>query len=465
MKEVFAFCIAGTQSGCGKTTVTLGLISALKRRGLQVQAFKVGPDFIDPGHHRSISGRVSHNLDGWMMDKDYNRGIFSRYSMDADVSIVEGVMGLFDGFSPTEETGSTAEMAKILEIPVLLVIDAGSMARSASALVKGFREYDPDLDLRGVIFNRVGSASHGEILKQAISNDLPELTVFGSLVKEKDIIIKSRHLGLVTVEDAPPDSSTIEALADWIEAGVELDFLLENMKVEIDDSAPFSENTSTDIQSEPVRIGIAMDRAFCFYYQENLRLLENAGAKLVPFSPLKDRDLPSGIQGIILGGGYPEIHARELSENVRMRRKIKDFSLSGGPVYAECGGFMYLTDMIRDMDGKEYDMAGVFPLKSVMNASLKSLGYREIITTKHTLLGPEGTGARGHEFHYSFVEGDFSGIERVYRVFTRRDSSSRMDGMRSANTIGSYIHLHWGSNPSIPQNFIKFCKEVSGRSQ
>lgn len=458
MKKLSAFCISGTHSGCGKTTITLGIISALKKKGLRVQPFKIGPDFIDPGHHRRVAERDSHNLDSWMMNSDYNKGIFLRYSMDADVSIVEGVMGLYDGFSPTEQIGSSAEMAKILGIPVVLVVDASSMARSVSALVKGFKEYDPDLDIKGVILNRVGSASHAELLKEAIYHDLPGLKILGVLKKENDIMMESRHLGLITDEDAPLDPYRIEILANWIEQGLELDLLLNEMKIEIDEEIHFLKASSQDSYKEPVRLGIAMDKAFCFYYPENLRLLKESGTELVPFSPLRDKELPSNIQGIILGGGYPELYARELSENQSIREEIRDFSLKGGPIYAECGGFMYLTDKIRDMDGNEYEMVGVFPLRSVMSSSLKKLGYREVITNIDTLLGPAGTRIRGHEFHYSFLEGDIGALDKAYKVFTRKDSSFMLDGLIRGNTIASYIHLHWGSNPSISDNFVKFCK-------
>jgi len=460
MRRIIGFCIAGTHSGCGKTTVSLGIMSALSSRGLKVQPFKVGPDFIDPGHHMRVTGRHSHNLDGWIMERDYIKYIFSIYTQDADVATVEGVMGLFDGFSPKDESGSTAEVSKLLGIPVILVIDAGSMAGSCAAIAMGFKNFDPELPLKGVIFNRVGSPVHETYLRDAMKHKIPELPVLGSLPRVEHLRIPSRHLGLVTDQDMPLTQDKIQALIEWVEQGVDLDWILNHMWIDEHTIWTHDKRMDPHGRHERARIGIAMDEAFCFYYQDNLRLLREAGAIRVPFSPLRDSGLPEGIKGIILGGGYPELYGKELSENRGMIKDIRDFALSGGPIYAECGGFMYLTEAIKDMNGNEHEMVGIFPLKGVMRSKLNSLGYRKIMTTEPSLLGPEGITARGHEFHYSFLEGEIEAIRRIYRVCNRMDSSWSLDGFIVKNTLGSYIHLHWGSNPRISENFVKYCKHM-----
>ncbi|MBW2027501.1 MAG: cobyrinate a,c-diamide synthase [Deltaproteobacteria bacterium] len=455
---ISSVCIAGTQSGCGKTIVSLGIMAALVRRGLRVQPFKVGPDFIDPGHHRRVTGRDCHNLDGWMIGLEYCEHIFSRYTRDADAAVVEGVMGLFDGVSGESQEGSTAEMAKHLGIPVILVIDARSMARSCAALAMGFSSFDPELPLKGVIFNRVGSDAHREFLRRAMDSALPDLPVLGGLPREEDLEIPSRHLGLVTDEDNPLDQEGIDRLAQWVERALDLDRILDETRVH-------GSTRGTDLQQDiprqseqgSVPIGIAMDRAFTFYYPENLRLLREAGARLVPFSPLRDTGLPHGVKGLILGGGYPELYCRDLAANGQMLREIKEFAMSGGPVYAECGGFMLLTNGITDKEGREHRLVGLFPANAEMRPKLQALGYREVRTRERTLLGSRGTVSRGHEFHYSDVKDMPSSVRRVYEVGDRRHPGSRPEGFMLERTLGSYIHLHWGSNPDIAGSFVEYC--------
>lgn len=449
-----SLCLAGTHSGCGKTTFSLGLMAALIERGLAVQPFKVGPDFIDPGHHRRITGRDSHNLDGWIMNPGQNREIFARYTHDADAAVVEGVMGLFDGFSGAEESGSTAQMAKWLGLPVVLVIDARSMARSAAALALGFSRFERALPLRGVVFNRVGSPGHARMLREAMAA-VPELTVFGCLPREADLEIPARHLGLVTDEDLRPADQEIARLGQWVAQNLDLDLLLSAAEETGAGEIPLEPPPA----ATPVRIAVARDEAFCFYYGENLRLLSEAGALLVPFSPIRSRHLPEGIKGLILGGGYPELHCRALAENHTMRDSVRAFARDGGPIYAECGGFMYLTEKIRDLEGTAYPMAGVFPFASRMEPRLKSLGYREAVTRAGTILGPAGTRVRGHEFHYSHIEGLAQGADCVYSLTDRRASGPREEGFLTGRVLGSYVHLHWGSNPGVARNFVDYCRQ------
>lgn len=460
-----AFVIAGTQSGCGKTTVSLGIMAAIAARGLRVQPFKVGPDFIDPGHHALLTGRASHNLDGWMMDRDCNRRIFNRYAADADAAVVEGVMGLFDGFSGEDETGSTAQIAKWLGLPVVLVIDASAMARSAAAIALGFRGFDPRLSLAGVILNRVAGPGHAEILREAFES-LPEVPILGCLPRRDGLGIPSRHLGLITAEDMGANAPPVGELAKWIEDGFDLDDLLartrrQGMEEDGMSHALGAQSPSSGGKQEGrrVRIAVARDEAFCFYYQENLRLLEEAGAEIVPFSPLGDRSLPPGIKGLILGGGYPELRAEMLSRNRELLREIRRAAAAGMPMYAECGGFMFLMDEIEDSGGRTYSMAGVFPFRCRMEKRLKALGYREIQTRGDSILGPVGTTIRGHEFHYSGLSGQVAGVPSIYRIVDRRGRTGKREGFQINRVLGSYVHLHWGSNPAVAYHVVEYCRE------
>jgi len=461
-----AFVIAGTHSGCGKTTVSLGIMAALAAKGLTVQPFKVGPDFIDPGHHALVTGRVSHNLDGWMMGYKRNREIFNRYTLDAEVAVVEGVMGLFDGYSGEDETGSTAHMAKWLDLPVVLVIDAASMARSAAAIALGFRGFDPHLSLAGVILNRVAGPGHAEILKIAFGS-VPEVPLLGLLPHRNDLGIPSRHLGLITAEDMGAGAPRADVLAQWIEGGLDLDGILARTRVQ---GMPQGQETySHDMrlpssgagsESTPVRIGVALDEAFCFYYQENLRLLVAAGAEIVPFSPLRDRSLPPAIKGLFLGGGYPELHAEALSRNHALNLEIRQAALGGMPVYAECGGFMFLMDKIEDLRGRTYSMTGVFPFKCRMEKRLKALGYREVVVEKDSILGPAGTTTiRGHEFHYSAISEAPTDGSAMYRITDRKGRTEIREGFQRNHVLGSYVHLHWGSNPAVAGHFVSYCRK------
>ncbi len=455
-RAVPVLAVAGTHSGSGKTTVTLALMAALKQRGLRVQGFKVGPDFIDPGHHRAVTGRVSPNLDGWMMPRDVNRSLLDCGLWEADVGVIEGVMGLFDGVSGGDETGSTARMAKELGAPVLLVVDARSMARSAAAVALGFARFDPALPLAGVAFNRVGSPAHARMLEEAMAA-VPDLPVLGCLPRDDALKIPSRHLGLVTAEDHGLDPERAGLLARWAEDHLDLDGLLK--------AAPrFVPRPSPSRPPVPVRarIGLARDEAFCFYYGENLRLLESEGGELVSFSPLRDRHLPEGLDGLYLGGGYPELHCEALSANRTMKKAVRTFVQEGGPVYAECGGFMYLMHAIGDLEGRTHRMAGVFPFEAVMEPRLRSLGYREVVTRRDSLLGTAGTVIRGHEFHYSRMTGEGAPVERIYTVTGRLSGEQTAEGFSTGRVIGSYIHLHWGSNPEVPRAFVEACAGDSG---
>ncbi|SDK38096.1 cobyrinic acid a,c-diamide synthase [Maridesulfovibrio ferrireducens] len=457
MNSIKGFIVAGTHSGCGKTSVTLGLMAAFARKGLKVQPFKVGPDFIDPGHHSRAAGRTCHNLDGWMLSGEVLRDIFSRHSQDADACIVEGVMGLFDGFSALEETGSTAHLSKELNLPIILVVDARAMARSAAALVKGFSEFDPDTAIAGVIFNRVGSESHEQTLQEAIS--LTDIPLVGCLPRRNEIETPSRHLGLITAEHLEDLEGKYSALADWVEEHLDLDTILEALP-----DIPMPPRFDELPMIPHTRIGVAQDEAFSFYYDENLRMLRYAGAELVPFSPIEDKELPDDLSGLYLGGGYPELSAFDLAQNTRLRRAVAEFSKSGKPIYAECGGFMYLMDSISKGD-RLFPMCGIFPFRSTMQNRFQALGYKEIEIAEDCILGPIGTIARGHEFHYSALEDMPEDLNKCFIVRSRKGEPKKEGFLTEGNTLGSYIHLHFASNPDIAKNFVEACINFSRQEE
>ncbi len=440
--------IAAPASGSGKTSLTLGLMAALVRRGQQVAPFKIGPDYIDPGHHAAVCGRPSHNLDSWFCSEAQLRQTFAAGSLGAKLALVEGVMGLFDGVSGGSEEGSSAQIAKWLGLPVLLVVDARAQARSFAAVVKGFAEFDPQLQLAGVIANRVGSERHAEMLQEALASVAGLPPLLGWLPRQEDISLPERHLGLVTAEDLQGDHA--DKLADWVEQHLQLEALLQ-----LASSRVAAENAPVVRPVEKkLRIGIARDQAFCFYYPQNLVLLEQAGAQLVEFSPLSDRRLPDNLAGLYLGGGYPELHARQLAQNVGLRQQILERAEAGLPIYAECGGFMYLC---RAIDS--WSMCGLFPAQARMLPRRRALGYRQVELTADSLLGPAGTSVRGHEFHYSDVEMPAT-LERCYQLGRRGGEQLTTEGYRCKNVLGSYIHLHFGSNPQVAENFVNFCLQA-----
>ncbi len=455
------FVVAGPSSGAGKTTVALGLMAALKRRGLTVQPFKCGPDFIDAGHHTRVCTRASRNLDGWMLSADVNRAIFRAHASTADISVVEGVMGLFDGANRAGGAGSTADTARTLDLPIVLVVDASKMAASAAALVHGFATFDPTVRVAGVIFNKVGSTTHNDLLRDAIAS-VPGVLSLGYLPRDEALRIPERYLGLVTAGEDVLTEDAVLHLADLIARHVDLDRLLElasgargaGAGVSGTAAATASRNT-TDAYS--VRIGVARDRAFCFYYEDNLDALCAAGAEIVPFSPLADVDLPAGLDALYFGGGYPELWAESLSANVRLREAVARFIAGGGHVYAECGGLMYLADAIETRDGRRWPMLGELPFAVVMTDRLQRFGYVDVTFTRDCLLGPAGTTARGHSFHCSRI--DESGAALPACAYHLRHTLTGLDaaeGFTSANdrVLASYIHLHFLSNPALATQFV-----------
>jgi cobyrinic acid a,c-diamide synthase len=461
--------VAGSHSGSGKTTVTLGLLAALKKRGFSLAPFKVGPDFIDPGHHRQITGKQSWNLDGWMLSESENRKIFTKGIADADIAVVEGVMGLFDGYDGRSEAGSTAQMSKWLNLEILLVVDARSMARSAAAVVFGFTQFDPECRFCGVVFNNVASSRHMNYLCQAMEGTT-SLPVLGGLPKNADLQIPGRHLGLVTAEDHAFTEEQEASLAKFIEDHLDLDGLIdrlpdivvENMGSTVDEQTTGGSHKYFSVPSDyKVRIGVARDNAFCFYYPDNFELLEKFGARIVFFSPVHDRTVPEGLDGLYLGGGYPELHADRLSKNISMRKSILKMCRDGMPVYAECGGFMYLCEKLITKEGDTYDMIGCFSFTSRMKNRLTALGYRKIRLSHETPLGGKGLAARGHEFHYSRMEKSQSTkkVSMVYETTDRSGVDRNCPGYLVNQCLGSYVHLHFRSCPAMAENFVSACSK------
>ena len=433
----------------------MGLMAALAKRGLKVAPFKVGPDFIDPGHHSRITGVACRNLDGWMLPQKFNLDVFAECTKDTDIAVVEGVMGLFDGYDGKTEAGSTAQMAKWLGLPVILLVDAASMARSAAAIVMGFEHFDAELTYAGVIFNNLGSIRHLQYLKEAVQDRI-DMPCLGGILRNKDIAIPERHLGLVTQEDHPLAEDSIDRLAEHMEKSIDLDLLLANLS---DIARPGQTQGRRHFRSEKkVRIAVARDNAFCFYYADNLELLERHGAQLVFFSPMTGRDLPENIDGLYFGGGYPELFAGKLAENAALGNRVKEKSADGMPIYGECGGFMYLCEELVDLNNNRYRMSGCFPFVTRMFARLKALGYREVTLTRNTVIGHTGMTIRGHEFHYSELVDLSRDVPTAYSISDRSGMDKAPEGYVINRTLGSYNHLHFGSQPDAAGCFVENCR-------
>lgn len=444
--------VSGTASGVGKTTVALAIMAGLRRRGLVVQPFKCGPDFLDTGHHTRICGRAARNLDTWMLSVEANRSVLQNAAHDADVVVAEGMMGLFDGKSGSTEIGSSAEIAKLLRLPVVLVVDAAKRTRSVAAVVLGFELFDTELRLAGVVLNRVASERHYEMLRDAIEASC-KTKILGWLPLEPAISIPERHLGLQGAIEQPRDSqnAAIDALALLAETYLDLDRLLElECGLEMDEVKPASKTASiVDI----VRVGVPSDHAFSFYYEDNLDMLREQGAEIVRFSPLHDTSLPRGLDALYFGGGYPELYAEQLSGNRQMLQDVRAFAASGRPVYAECGGMLYLSESLS-VDDESYSMAGILPLSMQMTGKLVQFGYVTVEFTEDCLLGRKGTVVRGHSFHYSRIMYRDS-VRTSYRVQYSMSGKEEMEGFRQGNVLASYIHLHFGASPAVAQSFVE----------
>jgi cobyrinic acid a,c-diamide synthase len=445
--------IAGVSSGVGKTTVTIGLIAALRRRrGLRVQPFKVGPDYIDTSYHTQAAGGVaSRNLDLWLLPADTMRMLFSRASRTADIAIVEGVMGLYDGRLGGEGLASAAHVAKALDLPVVLVVDAGKLSWSAGALVLGYRSFDPDVRLAGVILNRVGGPRHVAELKESIEQRAG-IPVLGWLPTQPELAVPERYLGLVPTTEGPGWQAFVEAAETAVASHVDLSRLLalatgSTPRIVEDDLFP----------SQPiapsVAIAVARDQAFSFYYQDGLDLLEAWGAELVPFSPLADSVLPADASAVYIGGGFPELFASDLARNDSMLASLRAAHARGLPIYAECGGLMLLGRSLVDAQGQRHVMAGIVPMDSTLAGTRLTIGYRDVHAARDTLLFDRGQTVRAHEFHWSSVQQEIAEDEAAYLV---DDRQPRAEGFSSGETLASYLHVHFAeSNGRLARRFVE----------
>lgn len=443
--------IAAPHSHAGKTTITLALLAALTQRGLRVAPFKVGPDYIDPQMHRQVVGRPSYNLDTYLVPGTQVRETFCRVAQEADIAIIEGVMGLFDGSSPTSKVGSSAEVATLVQAPIVLVIDAAGMAASVGALVHGFRTYDPEVHVAGVILNRLGSAGHARYLAPAIAREGVEL--LGCIPKDAALHIPERHLGLLPTSEEDRVTPLLGRLAALATEHLDLDRLLALAQ----SAPPMPEPRPVATTTPRVRIAWAQDAAFHFWYQENIDALTAAGAEIVRFSPLNDAALPPDVDGVWIGGGFPEHFAPHLAANTGMIAALRAHVAAQKPLYAECGGLMYLCEWLEDQHGQRTPQVGLIPGGTRMTERLQQFGYAEATFLQPTLFGPAQTTVRGHRFHYSVYEPGPTSLPCAYRITRPSTGDTSLEGFTRDQMLATYLHVHLGSQPGMAQHFVAAC--------
>jgi cobyrinic acid a,c-diamide synthase len=449
--------IAGERSGVGKTTLTLAILATLRQRGLGVQSFKVGPDYIDPMFHNRLTGRSCRNLDPILTSEAYVQDCFSRHSQGASYSLIEGVMGLFDGAGGTHQ-GSTATIARLLDVPVVLVIDCGRLSGSVAAIVQGYRSFDPHLKFAGVILNRIGSERHRYFLTEALRP--LGIPILGVLPRQAEITIPDRHLGLIPAQELPHLEQIFDRLAQLGRESLDWSQLLPLLATPANRIS--AKRVTPVTPPSPIRLAIARDPAFNFYYPDNLDLLQDGGAQLCDWSPLTDPHLPEGVQGLYLGGGFPEVFAEGLAQNQAARMAVRQAIATGMPVYAECGGLMYLGETLVDFVGAPWPMVGVLPFKTEMSPTL-TLGYRQAkVLPRSPFLTPD-TVVWGHEFHRSRLIGpnpaplfQLQPSEAV--LATGRPTTNQFEGWHQPNLHASYLHLHWGGVSEFSQRFLAQCR-------
>jgi cobyrinic acid a,c-diamide synthase len=459
-----AILIAGERSGVGKTTVTLALLAALLRRGQSVQSFKVGPDYIDPMFHTHITGRPCRNLDPVLTSEAYVRRCFFHHSQTSDCSLIEGVMGLFDGASGTDDTASSAHVARLLDVPVVLILNCSSTSRSVAAIAHGYRTFDPRIQVVGVVLNQVGSDRHLELLTQALQP--LNLPILGVLRRQEEIALPDRHLGLIPAIEQQDLDGVIERLAHLGETCFDWEKLLPLLGPHPLAPFPIGKGGTGEpfllpspngrgVGGEGLRLAIAQDKAFSFYYADNLDLLESLGAELVPWSPLSDRALPENIQGLYLGGGFPEVFAAQLADNQHARQAVKAAIQAGMPTYAECGGLMYLCDRIIDFEQNAYPMTGIFPTAAVMGKRL-TLGYRQATALQDSCLVEKGDRFWGHEFHRSTLEQAPEQPLVALEGYRSRQQFAP-EGWQRYQVHAAYTHLHFGVQTRLVERFLDRC--------
>ncbi len=452
---------AGTSSDVGKTTIVLGVMRALKNRKLRVQGYKAGPDYIDTAFHTFATGMASRNLDTWMMDENTILSLYSKNTSQCDISIMEGVMGMYDGKDVKSLIGSSAHLAKLTKTPVVLIINGGGVAASAAATVLGFKMFDTSVEIKGVIVNKVSGERHYNLIKEAIEYHVG-IKCLGYLKKHEEISLKSRHLGLIPSVEVDALEEKIELVAKLIEETVDLDALIDLAST----AEIVKDNIVIEKKEKKIRLGLAYDKAFNFYYQDNLDLLESLGCDLIRFSPLKDKALPEGLDGLYIGGGFPEMFGKEIEANITMRNSIKSAVENHMPVYAECGGLMFLTQYIEDLQGKKYNMCGVFENGSKMTKTLQRFGYVKVTLNEDTILGKKGTEFKAHEFHRSVVnDNECVNLEsrRKYDISKDRNGEEVIwhCGYKKNNCVGGYPHIHFYNNLQVADNFVASCRKYS----
>jgi cobyrinic acid a,c-diamide synthase len=453
--------IAGDRSSAGKTTICIGLLSTLRERGLEVQGFKVGLDYIDPGFHTLVSGRTSRNLDGFLMPPDVVREIFMRGCEGADIAVIEGVRGLYEGLNYDDDVGSTAQIAKTLDCPVILVIDAGSITRSVAAVVNGYKSLDPEVQIAGVILNNIGSDRHGEKAQKAVEK-YSGAKVIGKIPRSSELKISMRHLGLITATECKVRWNDFSSVFDKIKTSVGVNVDLKALfdiansarPLRVPESRIFHADRS---EGAEVRIAVAFDEAFNFYYQDTLDLLAQEGAELVYFSPIRDTKLPKGVDALYIGGGFPELYAEELAANTRILDAVKLFYDNYGVIYAECGGLMYLMDEL-EYKSDCFELCGVIK-GSVRFGEKRVVNYVEGEIQKDCIVGKKGSKFKGHEFHHSEIalEGNGNFAYKVLRGVGIRDS---MDGIVTKNCLASFAHLHAASYTKFAKNFVTSVRKL-----
>ncbi|NJL63809.1 MAG: cobyrinate a,c-diamide synthase [Methylacidiphilales bacterium] len=450
-----AIIIAGERSGVGKTTVTLALLSALRHRNQKVQSFKVGPDYIDPMFHEYITNLPCRNLDPFLTSESYVQKCFIHHSQNTKYTLIEGVMGLFDGAAGGDDYASTAHIARLLDLPVVLVLDCSRLSRSVAAIAHGYKTFDPRIKIAGFVLNRVGSDRHLELLTDALKP--LQLPILGVLRRQDNITIPDRHLGLIPSNELENLNAVVEQLAQLGESCFDWAKLLPLMTSKVDNNLekipnfPFPIPNSTN----KIRIAIARDSAFNFYYPDNLDILQSLGAELVNWSPLKDTELPEDVQGLYFGGGFPEVFATELANNYQARKAVQNAIFGGIPSYAECGGLMYLCQEIIDFAGNAYPMVGIIPSTAIMGKRL-TLGYRQAVAMQDSPMISRGFQIRGHEFHRSTL--DLEPQNPLLEMQLGYDSQKfKSEGWQIHQVHASYLHLHFGANLEIPKRFLKHC--------
>lgn len=444
--------IAGTHSGVGKTTIALGLMSVLRDKGYIVQGFKVGPDYIDPSHHTAVTERPSRNLDTWFMNRDVCVELFEHAFRGANMAVIEGVMGLYDGCLDGTELGSTAHLARILNVPVVLVMDVKGLSRSAGAMALGYKNFDKEVDIAGVILNRIKSERHYTSVKKSIEEHA-KIPVLGYLPPDEGILLPERHLGLVPSAEQELSKSAYHKIGKLLSASVDIDKLL-NIASTSKNLPAFEKTVFCGINERfPCRIAVAVDEAFNFYYQDNLDLLELYGAELTYFSPLYDKYLPADIDGLYIGGGFPELYASLLASNTTMKESVRKAHRNGVVMYGECGGMMYLLEKLIDFKGNTHEMCGILKGSTKMENKRQGLGYITVRAIHDTVLCAKGDLFKAHEFHWSSLLAAEK-TPYAYEISRYGVNTSKSDGLSTGRVLGSYAHVHFATYPKLTRHFL-----------